>query len=209
MVGSTELASDPSVTLFTFAELEYALAGSDTWPTTRARIGLPVPESADEIRAAGLASLIARGLATSDGEKVRLPDLFIGTIAAVDAASTWVEVGYLSNGQPMGAYYGQTNDDVAVLMSIAGPGVFELRALGSTGGADSPFAEVVAGLLDEGGELIVGTRSPDGGRDAVVLKPASSGTWEQSDPLSSAPATVVARDAAIESATSVLRRAAA
>lgn len=140
----------------TFAELDFILQDSDTWPQVRLMHGLTY-EASDAIATAGLASLLARDLATVEGEDIVVDPQVSGCATAFGVGGEQIALVLVANDIPIASVL-QVNPEksVRLLISAAGPGVFELQALRD----DNPLGEllfkIICEVVSQGDNIAIG-----------------------------------------------------
>lgn len=177
---------------YTFAELEFLLARSEGWPRIRSNLGLSTPESTPDVSAAGLASLLVRGLAAVEEGEVKVRGDVTELAGRLAESGLIVTLSRLQEGLAAGGAYLSTGDGSRrALASIIMPGVLELRPLSADQPAADQLAQVVVGVLEvdpsivllhrvdiESQPLII-ANEPDGWKmgegylDQVVMAPAT------------------------------------
>lgn len=202
---SRDASADPL--LLTFAELEYLLAESATWPQTRRVLALSEPESLLDVQAAGLASLLARHLASAEGTDARLsPDTAIAA-ALVDAQRVWVEFLQSNDRGRIAGCFGVDDEGRCIVLSVAAPGVFEIAPLVPDPDPGHSFAAIAAALLETPGTLLALTR-PDGtDQDAVAIHVDLSGAWSWRNPTKDEAPTPTDPQTAISQTAALVHRA--
>lgn len=128
-----------SRTTLTFAELTFLLS---ELPETRQRIHLNNLGSETEIRAAGLASLIARGLATVDGDSASPVPELARMIEVVSWPKHWVDIAVARGDLASGIVLSE-REKVQVAVTRQPFGTWELGDVGEAG----PLAEVTAKVV--------------------------------------------------------------
>lgn len=193
--------------LLTFAELEYLLAESATWPQTRRVLALGEPENLVDVQAAGLASLLARNLASMEATGVRL-SLDTATAAAlIGARRLWVEYLYSAEQGRIAGGFGVDDENQCILLSVAAPGVFEVAPLVADPDPGHSFSRIAAALFERSGTLLVVAR-PDGTDPAAVaINVDEAGAWSWRDPTHNEAVTHADRQAAIGQAAALVHRA--
>jgi len=189
----------------TFAELEFGLERSPGWAVTRRRLGIAEPADGSAVAAAGLASLIVRELVlASPPEGLSMSPELGAALALLQLPSHWLDVACTGEDGTLGAYVGLAEDAPIVVLSLAAPGVFEVRAVESGGDVPAAFAQVIGGLVSSTKSVLVGYRGTEANSRFEVLR-GSDGELTLYDHVDSAPAlatkeSVVARASALAAA---------
>ena len=137
-------------TLCTFAELEFLLrsaagphgertAGMDA---VRRRLGLQPEAATDIVTAAGVASLLARGLCTDEGGNVVPGPLVLGAVAALSTLHTMTEAAGSAGDRTLALHL--FSGTAARLAAYPGPfGLYGVEALDAAEPLASPLARFV------------------------------------------------------------------
>lgn len=178
-------------TLCTFAELEFLLrsaagphgertAGMDA---VRRRLGLQPEAATDIVTAAGVASLLARGLCTDEGGSVVPGTLVLGAVAALSTLHTTTEAA--GSAGAAGSLGDRTlalhlfSGSAARLAAYPGPfGLYGVEVLEPSEPLASPLARFVDRCTAGDGEAAVVIRSSTGDQDlGLAIARAADGTW--------------------------------
>jgi len=177
-------------TLCTFAELEFLLrsaagphgertAGMDA---VRRRLGLQPEAATDIVTAAGVASLLARGLCTDEGGNVVPGPLVLGAVAALSTLHTTTEVAGSAGDRTLAMHL--FSGTAARLAAYPGPfGLYGVEALDPAEPLAAPLARFVDRCTAGDGEAAVVIRSSagDGPEEGLAIARAGDGTWLLSD----------------------------
>jgi hypothetical protein len=185
--------------MLTFAEIEFALrAGPAQADAVRSRLRLNPEAASDIVVAAGVSSLLVRGLAT-------MPDDDLGSLDVIPGATLVGVIAALSTARVLTEAAGWLPDRPAVLHVFSGPMVRLLLSPGAYGQFSAELADPAEPLVDVLGRFLdacsVGDResavvirsTEDGNEIEVAIARDGSGTWRISDsvanPDSSLPTT--------------------
>jgi hypothetical protein len=193
--------------ILTFAELEFVLrARPERAEAVRADLRLNPEASTDIVVAAGVASLLARGLCTLSGTDVAPTAPLAAVMVALSTGGTHVEaVGW--RGERMVLVHLYAGGSVGLVMQPAAYGQFSVELLRP----DEPLAAPVTRFLDSctagEGEAAVAVRLTTG--DAAELSLAiardGAGAWFVSDSLESPDKGVpTSRDGVVQRLTDLL-----
>ncbi|GAB1510989.1 hypothetical protein [Actinophytocola sp. KF-1] len=163
--------------VLTFAEIEFLLRVREPQDVdVRAELRLA---GDGRNAAAGLASLLARGLCSHDGERVVPADDLVGVIGALSTATTATKALGWRDGQPvlLSLFTGPV---VGLVLQPIGLGRYAVAALDPGRGLGDQLAGFIDSCLAGGNESAVLVRSGDT-RIAVVT--TAAGEWYVSDSL--------------------------
>lgn len=189
------------LTILTFAEIEFGLrVRSEQAGIVRTQLGISDDASADIVVAAGISSLLARGLCTTAGGAgtqapldVEPGELMLGVIAALSTSHTRTEVVTWVGERPALMHL-FTAPAVRLAVWPAAYGQFTVEILDPA----EPLADVVMRFMDvshpEDGDAAVIVRSTAGASDVrIAIAREAGGGWNISDtrddPESSRPVT--------------------
>ncbi|GAA3285384.1 hypothetical protein Dvina_31095 [Dactylosporangium vinaceum] len=170
--------------VLTFAELAFLLrSGVAAADAVRLRLHLGPESATDVAAAAGVSSLLARGLCTQEGTEVRPGNLAVGVVAALSTVHTITDATTQIGGRPVVLHI-FTGERARLIAAPGFMGQYSIEV--------RPAAEPLAGLLDDlvtraaeaGGEVAVVLRSTDpAGEERVSLAAARDalGDWYLSD----------------------------
>ncbi|GAA1518974.1 hypothetical protein GCM10009827_037750 [Dactylosporangium maewongense] len=185
-------------TLCTFAELEFLLrsaAGPHGERTAamdgvRRRLALQPEAATDIVTAAGVASLLARGLCTDEGGDVVPGPLVLGAVAALATLHTTTEAAGSTGDKTIAMHvFSGTAGRVA---TYPGPfGLFGIEVLDPAEPLASPLARFVDRCTAGEGEAAVAIASDGAG---VAIARDADGTWMLSADDGSGPLSPVGRD---------------
>ncbi|WP_327009265.1 hypothetical protein OHA72_19720 [Dactylosporangium sp. NBC_01737] len=190
-------------TLCTFAELEFLLrsaagphgertAGMDA---VRRRLGLQPETATDVVTAAGVASLLARGLCTDEGGNVVPGTLVLGAVAALSTLHTTTEAAGSAGDRTLAMFL--FSGTAGRLAAYPGPfGLYGVEALDAAEPLAAPLARFVDRCTAGDGEAAVVIRSGagDGPETGLAIARAADGTWLVSDGQSATPGLPADRD---------------
>lgn len=118
-----------SNSVYTFAELDFILQDDPNWVVTRRQLGLTY-ESSEGIRTAGAASLLARDLASVDGDDIAIPPEVSVPAQALARGGIQLVLAMADADQTaMSMLQFVPSEGPRVLFSPKAPGVFDLRLL--------------------------------------------------------------------------------
>lgn len=195
-----------SITL-TFAELEFLLGSSPRWSERRADLGLVEPEAQADVAAAGLASLVARGLAQQQQQTITLDSAVEDAAALIDNASSWFDVAHVQGETVSAGRLGVSADkDSRVYVAAPGLGCFEVIALLTENDLAAQVADLMAGLAEaQGASSVVVAHRSDAGVAGVVLSVDGHGVWGTGTSGGRALVAAESRGAATETTARALR----
>jgi hypothetical protein len=181
-------------TLCTFAELEFLLrsaagphgertAGMDA---VRRRLGLQPEAATDIVTAAGVASLLARGLCTDEGGNVVPGPLVLGAVAALSTLHTTTEAAGSTGARTLTMHL--FSGAAAHLAAYPGPfGLYGVDVLDPAEPLVTPLARFVDRCTAGDGEAAVAIRSGAGDGDGpgtgLAIARAADGSWLLADEL--------------------------
>lgn len=193
-------------TLCTFAELEFLLrsaagprgeraAGMDD---VRRRLGLQPEASTDIVTAAGVASLLARGLCTDQGGSVVPGELVLGAVAALSTLHTTTEAAGSAGERTLELHL--FSGTAARLAAYPGPfGLYGVEVLDPAEPLATPLARFVDRCTAGAGEAAVVIRSSTGDEPeaGLAIARAADGTWLLSDGQTVTPGRPSSRDGVV------------
>jgi hypothetical protein len=176
-------------TLCTFAELEFLLrsatgSAAGELDGVRRLLGLRPEAATDIVTAAGVASLLARGLCTDEGGDVVPGPLVLAAVAALSTLHTTTEAAGSAGDKTLAMHV--FSGTAGRFAAYPGPfGLFGVEALDPAEPLASPLARFVDRCMAGDGEAAVVIKSDDGGSLAIAR--AADGTWLLADGPSAVP----------------------
>jgi hypothetical protein len=172
----------------TFAEVEFLLrAGVPAADLVRGRLHLRREANAEVVAAAGVSSLLARGLCTQERDDVRPGNLVLGAVAALSTVHTVTEVTGQVDGHPVVLIL-FTGDIARLAVVPRFLGQFGVEVTSSVEALSGPLTRFLARASAGTGEVAVVARSTtvDGGeRISLAVARDAAGQWYESDTLDS------------------------
>ncbi|MDG6102622.1 hypothetical protein Daura_42135 [Dactylosporangium aurantiacum] len=179
-------------TLCTFAELEFLLRSAAgpggeraaAMDAVRRRLGLRPEAATDIVTAAGVASLLARGLCTDEGGNVVPGQFVLGAVAALSTLRTVTEAAGSAGDRTLQLHL--FSGDTGRLAAYPGPfGLYGVDVLDPAEPLAAPLARFVDRCTAGPGEAAVAIRSADAGEDSaevgLAIARAADGSWLLSD----------------------------
>lgn len=161
--------------VLTFAEIEFLLRVREPEHVdVRAELGL----AGDGTNAAaGLASLLARGLCSQDGERVVPSDDLVGVIGALTTAARAIKALGWRDGLPvlLNLFTGPV---VGIVLQPTGLGQYAVATLDPGHGLDDQLVGFLDACLTDGNESAVLVRS---GETRIAIATTAAGEWYVSD----------------------------
>lgn len=174
-------------TLCTFAELEFLLRSAAgphgeraaAMDAVRRRLGLQPEAATDIVTAAGVASLLARGLCTEEGGGVVPGPLVLGAVAALSTLHTTTEAAGSADARTLQLHL--FSGSAGRLAAYPGPfGLYGVEVLDPAEPLVAPLARFVDRCTAGTGEAAVVIRSAETGEGAEVglaIARTADGSW--------------------------------
>jgi hypothetical protein len=164
--------------VLTFAELEFLLRVR-TPEIATIREGLGLTASDDTVAAAGLASLLARGLCEPGGDRVTPGRELVAVVAGLASADRVTRVLCLGEGAAeLGAV--ATGPNIHIGLTAAGFGQYVVQPIDSSVGAADQVKHVLEEALGSEGAVLVQSRTA-GGQVSIAVAVDGEGAWYLSD----------------------------
>lgn len=144
--------------MFTFAELDFLLSSHPAWSEQRDALQLPGGES-EAVQFAGMASLLARGLARVDGADVVVSDEVAALAAMVRSCTGQVTLAAVTgeNEFSTSTFAFSADRQIRMLNSTVAPGVIELHPLRSDADLVGMLVDIsVSAIREQGGVIAIG-----------------------------------------------------
>jgi len=187
----------------TFAELEAISGDEPGWPRVRHVLGFDVPLDKTVIQGCGMASLLARGYATVEDQRILMPNPLIEITKRLREGTHWIGVMVITDGAAVSTVYGVNDAGTGrVYTGTVAPGVIEILPFVDTVEPAAQLEEIITSHL--AADSVMLAIKPENCQPMLIRRQGDA--WSLGDPSDpSADYTPATKDAVLAQLDEILK----